>query len=167
MVENGIPETIAFGNPKSYIAIISASSLASPRCTISRSSLILLTSVLKCGLISMHRSLACCDIEHNNAWVTPPVPGPNSMMKLAERGSEASTIRRSKKRELGIIDPIWRGCFKNSRMKSRRPISLNLFDFIWISSCFHDLTRRQSISFYLSNENSIWNITLTTVFSGN
>ena len=60
------------------------------------------------------QKLGACGIARNIARVTPPIPGPNSMITLAEAIPEASTIRRSRNRELGIIDPICSGCFKNS-----------------------------------------------------
>ena len=106
MVEKGIPETTTFGAPKSYMEMIFLSSHALPICVMSRPSSMLLTKAWKCVLISIHRSLAWCGIARSIARVVPPVPGPNSTIILDEETPAATTVRRSRKRELGITDPI-------------------------------------------------------------
>ena len=62
----------------------------------------------KWGLISIASSRASGCIARSSARVVPPVPGPSSTTSLARCARVARVTRRSRKRELGMIDPT---CF--------------------------------------------------------
>ena len=59
----------------------------------------------KANAIDRATSMAYRGSARRIARVVPPVPGPSSTTVCASRMAARSTIRRSKKRELGITEP--------------------------------------------------------------
>jgi hypothetical protein len=72
------------------------------------------------GLTSIASSLAPGAIAASIARVVPPVPAPSSTTVCADATPASSTMRRSRKRELGVIEPICLGKRTNSRRKRTR-----------------------------------------------
>jgi hypothetical protein len=70
------------------------------------------------GLISMLNSFALGAIAPRIARVVPPTPAPNSTTVWADHVSASSTMCRSRKLELEMMDATCRGYFKNSRKKT-------------------------------------------------
>src|SRR5439155_11506175 len=74
----------------------------------------------KCGLISIASSRASGSIAPSSARVVPPVPGPSSTISLALCARVARVTRRSRKRELGMIDPTCLGRRRKPRKNAKR-----------------------------------------------
>lgn len=97
MVEKGIPEIRTSGVSGPYIERIFFKPLALPRWAISRSSLMRLTKVRKCGLFSILRSLERCAIAFSIAVSCLPWQDPvllwswqNWSLRSRQRGTQGN-----------------------------------------------------------------------------
>jgi DNA polymerase-4 len=119
IVENGMPDTTASGAARPCAASAPPMSSALPQCTTSRGSAMRArTRSARRGLISIASRCASGRIARNRACVVPPVPGPSSTTTLARSSRAQRVTRRSRKRELGMIEPTSLGLERNDLKKS-------------------------------------------------